>query len=119
MPDYLNELFASSVDSVTAFIDSTADKGFKIIGLVYPQSPEYANTGAFGRHGIKRSLAMETFAYFDSLSRVYPHFVLVDENQFGLHGYTDSMANDFDHLSTAGAARLTDRLDSLLKALDR
>lgn len=119
MLEYLNELFASSVDSLTAFIDSTADKGFKIIGLVYPQSPEYANTGAFGRHGVKRSLAMETFAYFDSLSRVYPHFILMDENQFGKHGYTDSMANDFDHLSAAGAVRLSDRLDSLLRTLGR
>lgn len=119
MNEVLNNLFSSSVDSLTAFIDSTADKGFKIIGLVYPQSPEYANTGAFSRHGVKRSLVMETFAYFDSLSRVYPHFVLVDENQFGLHGYTDSMANDFDHLGAAGAVRLSDRLDSLLRTLDR
>jgi hypothetical protein len=45
--------------------------------------------------------------------------VLVDENQFGKHGYDDSMANDFDHLSAAGAVRLSDRLDSLLRTLGR
>ena len=91
------------------------DKGFKIIGLVYPQSPRYASTGSFGRHGTQRSLAKQTLDYFDSLSRVYPHFILVDENKFGAHDYSDSMAFDFDHLCAQGAERLSARLDSLLK----
>jgi hypothetical protein len=104
---------------LTAFIDSTQDKGFKIVGLIFPQSPEYANTGSYGRHGVSRSLAMKVAAYFDSLANVYPHFVLMDENKFGAHDYTDAMTNDCDHLSVAGAKQLSVRLDSLLNVISR
>ncbi|PWJ66510.1 uncharacterized protein (TIGR02171 family) [Fibrobacter sp. UWB6] len=114
-----NVIYARSLDSLTAFIDSTQNKGFKIIGLIYPQSPEYAKTGSFGRHGVRRSVAIETAAYLDSLASVYPHFILMDENKFGAHDYTDAMANDYDHLSALGAEHLSARLDSLIKTLDR
>jgi hypothetical protein len=110
---------AASVDSLTAFIDSTQNKGFKIIGLVYPQSPAYANTGSFGRHGVSRSFAMNVAAYFDSLAQVYPHFIMMDENKFGAHDYTDAMAYDYDHLSFIGAEYLSARLDSLIKTLEK
>ena len=119
MSESVRNLFSRSVDSLTAFIDSTQGKGIKIIGLVYPQSPGYANTGSFARHGISRSFATETLAYFDSLAKVYPHFVMVDENKFGAHDYTDAMANDCDHLSAAGAKHLSARLDSLIKVLEK
>jgi hypothetical protein len=115
MPLLEERIYKKAVDSLTTFIDTTQNKGFKIIGLVYPQSPQYASTGSFGRHGTQRSLAKQTLDYFDSLSREYPHFILVDENKFGAHDYTDSMAYDFDHLSALGAERLSARLDSLLK----
>lgn len=115
----LRRNFFRGVDSLVALIDSTQGKGFTIIGLVYPQSPGYANTGGFGRYGISRSLAMETIAYFDSLAKVYPHFVLMDENKFGRHDYADAMANDYDHLAAAGAKYLSVRLDSLIMTLKK
>ena len=52
------------------------------------------------------------------LNITYPNFILMDENNMGNHDYTDDMANDTDHLSEAGAAKLTHRLDSLIKTLD-
>jgi hypothetical protein len=64
-------------------------------------------------------VAIETAAYLDSLASVYPHFILMDENKFGAHDYTDAMANDYDHLSALGAEHLSARLDSLIKTLDR
>jgi hypothetical protein len=42
----------------------------------------------------------------------------MDENNMGNHDYSDDMANDTDHLSEAGAVKLTHRLDSLIKTLD-
>lgn len=113
------KMYDQVVDSLTAFIDSTQNKGFKIIGVVYPQSPAYAKTGSFGRHGVKRSLALKTAAYFDSLAQVYPHFIMMDENKFGAHDYSDDMANDCDHMSFVGAQHLSTRLDSLIKALEK
>lgn len=119
LKDDENSFFARSVDSLTDFIESTQNKGFKVIGLIYPQSPEYAKTGSFGRHGVRRSRAIKTAAYFDSLASVYPHFIMMDENKFGMHDYTDVMANDYDHLSAAGAEHLSARLDSLIKILEK
>ena len=117
LPKIWKQNFEKNIDSLTAFIDSTQNKGFKIIGLVYPQSPQYANTGSFGRSGVRRSTAMVVTAYFDSLAKVYPHFILMDENKFGAHDYTDEKAYDYDHLSALGARYLSGRLDSLLKTL--
>jgi hypothetical protein len=58
-------------------------------------------------------------AYFDSLASVYPHFIMMDENKLGAHDYTDAMANDYDHLSAAGAEHLSVRLDSLIRSLEK
>lgn len=110
--------YANVVDSLVAFVDRMQGKGFVIIGLIYPQSPKYADTECFGRHGTPRDLAEETVAYLDSLAGGYPYFVLMDENKFGAHDYPDSMANDYDHLSAVGAERLSVRLDSLIKTLE-
>lgn len=117
--DWEKSMYTSVMDSLAELIDSTRNRGVTIIGVVYPQSPKYANTGAFGLHGTQRSVAMETVAFFDSLAQVYPHFVMMDENMFGLHDYTDEMAYDFDHLSELGARHLSARLDSLIRALPR
>lgn len=119
LKDDNNRVVALTVDSLTAFINRTKDEGFKIIGLIYPQSPEYAKTGSFGRHGISRSRAIKMTAHFDSLASVYPHFIMMDENKLGAHDYTDAMANDYDHLSAAGAEHLSVRLDSLIRSLEK
>ena len=105
------------MDSVTEFIDSTRNMGITFIGAVYPQSPLYVNTGAYSLHGTRRSRAMEMLDYFDSLAYVYPHFILMDENKFGAHDYTDEMAYDFDHMSANGAKRFAARVDSLVRTL--
>jgi hypothetical protein len=43
----------------------------------------------------------------------------MDENKNGKHDYSDEMALNTDHLSALGAAQITQRLDSLLKTLER
>lgn len=108
--------YTNVIDSLEAFIKVLDEKGVNAIGLVYPQSPLYHETGAFGRHGVPKSLAEQTLKHLDSLSLRYPNFILFDENKMGSHDYTDDMAMDYDHLSAVGAKRLSARLDSLLKA---
>lgn len=105
------------LDSLTELIENTKDLGFYVIALIYPQSPSYSETGGYGRHGMPRSVAKETLAFLDSLAEVYPHFMLMDENNFGDHDYGDEMANDCDHMSAEGAKKLSRRLDSLIGTL--
>lgn len=118
-----NEAEMSVYDSVfkefDRFIEKTKNSDFLIVGLVFPQSPLYAQTGSFGRHGPQRSTAQKTLVHLDSLAAKYSHFVMMDENHYGKHDYTNEMALDFDHLCVTGAKKLTLRLDSLLNKLQR
>jgi len=89
-----------------------------VIGVIFPLSPLYAQTGSYGRYGLRRSKATALIEQLKVLEKIYSNFVLFDENKYGAHDYDDSKAANWDHLSGAGAAQLTTRLDSLLKTLE-
>ncbi len=89
-----------------------------VIGVIFPLSPLYAQTGSYGRYGLRRSKATALIEQLKVLEKIYSNFILFDENKYGLHDYDDSMASNWDHLSGVGAAKLTARLDSLLKTLE-
>jgi len=88
-----------------------------VIGVIFPQSPAYKETGSYGRYGIRRSIAIEMIDSLRVIENKYSRFHLMDENKGGDHDYTDAMALDYDHLSALGAVQLTVRLDSLLKII--
>ncbi len=91
--------------------------GVTMVGVIFPQSPGYKNTGAFGRHGLRRSDAASIMSDIQKITLQYPSFILMDENKMGNHDYSDDMAQDCDHLGYLGAAHFTHRLDSLLQSL--
>ena len=101
-----------------SIVQTCNENGIHIIGVITPQNPKYAETGAFGRYGLRRSEAPALIQEIADLSKEYPYFMLLDENKMGAHDYTDNMAKDTDHLSEAGAEQLTHRLDSLLRTLE-
>ncbi len=92
--------------------------GIYAIGIIFPQSPKYAKTGAFGRYGLRRSVAEQIIEKLEEFEKKYPHFRLMDENKMGYHDYTDTMAMNWDHLAPLGATKLTTRLADLLKTLE-
>ncbi len=92
--------------------------GIYAIGIIFPQSPKYAKTGAFGRYGLRRSVAEQIIEKLQEFEKKYPHFRLMDENKMGYHDYTDTMAMNWDHLAPLGASKLTARLADLLKTLE-
>lgn len=98
-------------------IQEAEKNGIYAIGIIFPQSPKYANTGAFGRYGLRRSVAEQIIKKLRELETKYPHFFLMDENKMGNHDYTDDMAMNWDHLAPLGASQLTARLASLLKTI--
>ena len=102
---------------LNALVERATDKGVYIIGLIFPQAPQYRKTGSFGLYGMQRSVAKKVIASLDSLSRSNKYFVLMDENKMGSHDYSDAMAWNKDHLCIDGANKLTTRLDSVLKTL--
>lgn len=89
-----------------------------VVGLIFPLSPYYKNTGSYGRHGMRRSVAKQLIKRLEKVAKESENFVLVDENKMGNHDYLGDMSYDYDHLCWAGAQKLTRRLDSLLMSLE-
>ncbi len=111
------EVVELQMSRLEELIQKATEKDVYLIGIIFPQSPRYRETGSFGRYGPQRSVAKRIIERLDSLQRVYPKFILMDENKFGYHDYTDEMAINWDHLAEPGAVQLTVRLDSLLQTL--
>ncbi len=94
-------------------IKNIADSlGVKIVAVMPPHNSAYRNTGAYSFFGPSRTVA---HMLIDSLASM--EYVILDENRDGLHDYADPEANNSAHLSILGAAKLTARLDSLLRTL--
>jgi len=107
----------TQLDRLMKIVDAAAAKEIYVVGIIFPQAPQYKNTGSYGRYGMPRSVAERRIAWLDSMAREKQYFVLMDENKMGNHDYPNSMAINMDHLSSEGAAQLTARLDSLLNTL--
>lgn len=111
-------LYENSIKLLKEIILDSKEKDIFVIGIIFPQSPAYKNTGSFGCYGLQRSLAPSVIDDLTNLSQENPNFILMDENKMGNHDYTDEMARDRDHLSHTGALQITHRLDSLLRTLE-
>ena len=111
--------YEDSYAAFVKFLKASQANNQVVVGIIFPQSPEYRKTGSMGRYGLRRSEAEEVIDSLQKLQDVYDHFILMDENKMGFHDYVDSMAQDCDHLNQLGAKQLTARLDSVLKMLNR
>ena len=105
------------LEEVENFIKEAEEKNIYLIGVIFPQSPGYKETGAFGRYGLRRSVAVKMIEKIKGYQDKYPHFRLMDENKMGDHDYDDEMAANCDHLSYKGAIKFTKRLDSLIQTI--
>ena len=108
------DMIEESKAALVSIIQEAAKRNIRVVGLIFPQSPGYAKTGAFGRYGFRRSSAEKFISELEKLNKEYPNFVLMDENKMGKHGYSDMMAVDEDHLCYGGSVMLTSRLNKLL-----
>ena len=99
-------------------VQTCNEKEIYVIGVIFPQNPKYKETGAFGRYGLRQSTIHALIDEFSEVADNYSNFILMDENKFGNHDYTDDMARDADHLGDLGAEQFTQRLDSLIHTLD-
>lgn len=106
------------LDHVIETFQMAKEKNIYFIGIIFPLSPEFKNTGSFGPYGLQRSEAQKRIERLDSLDKAEKYFILMDENKMGNHDYSDEMAFDDDHLSSKGAEKMTARLVSILKTLE-
>jgi len=107
----------SSMERLKKVVATAAENNVYVIGIIFPQAPQYKKTGAMGVYGLQRSVARQIISSLDSLDQANKYFILMDENKMGDHDYTDEMAYNRDHLSQVGSAKMAARLDSVLKTL--
>lgn len=110
--------FRKNFDLFVELLKTCKEKNIYVIGVLFPMNPKYAETGAYGYAGLRRSEAPAVIQEIADLQKTYPNFILMDENKMGNHDYTDDMADDYNHLSQTGAVQMTHRIDSLLKTLN-
>lgn len=111
--------YRTAFDSLCAVIIRCLDSGIKVVVTIFPQSPKYLETGAFGRHGMRKSLARQSINRLKQMAENNPDFEVFDEYNYGDHDYEDEMAMNWDHMSAAGAKRFSQRLDSLLQKMNK
>ena len=107
----------SMMDELIRIVEKASSRGIYVIGIIFPQAPQYRETGSFGLYGLQRSVVPQKIARLDSLAKANDHFILMDENKMGNHDYTNAQAFNRDHLCSAGAKKMSTRLDSLLRTL--
>lgn len=115
--EYETVFLEDRMQAMVDISDSLAKKGIYLIGVIFPQAPQYKDLGRLGRYGLQRSVAEKEIAWLDSMANARKYFILMDENKMGRHDYKDSHAYNMDHLSYEGAKKLTARIDSVLKTL--
>jgi hypothetical protein len=59
-------------------------------------------------------VAKPIIARLQAMERISPYIHFYDAQLFGNHDYGDAEAINAGHINTAGAAKLTSRLDSLI-----
>jgi uncharacterized protein (TIGR02171 family) len=116
--DEKSDIYKRNLQHLTELLEICKENNIYLIAVLFPVNPKYKETGAYGYAGLRRSEAASVIKEISDLEKVYPNFILMDENKMGDHDYTDNMANDNSHLSIEGAQKLTHRLDSLIQTLN-
>ena len=104
-----------NLKKLRGILDLASERDVFVVGVVYPQSPNYLKTGAWGRYGPTRRAAKVMQDSVQKLTEKYSNFAVLDEYHDGYHDFvSEDFANE-DHLGLAGAKIMAHRLDSLLK----
>ena len=107
-----------NLQRLKTIVQLAQERDVDVVGIVFPQSPYYKNTGSWGRYGPSHESVKIMQDSVSALMDVYPNFIVWDEYRDGDNDYTYEEFSNEDHLSCVGAVKITNRLDSLLKELD-
>jgi len=97
--------------------DTCANRKIHFLVYITPESPYFAATPFYGRGGPLREVARSIIAQCHSLEQSNPYFHFYDANLEENHDYADAEATDPSHLCSAGAHKLSMRLDSVVTVI--
>jgi hypothetical protein len=106
--------FRSNMARLEGLARMIAERKIHLLLVNFPTNPAYRNSDYYGAYGPRMEVGKEIVRRFKSLEGVSPYVHFYDAHNAGDHDYTDADASDPGHLNSDGAAKLTDRLDSLV-----
>ena len=107
--------FDFNMQKLTEILELARNHDVYVVGVVYPQTPNFLSTNSWGRYGPTRKAAKIMEDAVLELTEKYPNFAVLDEYHDGYHDFVpEDFANE-DHLGLQGAQVMATRLDSLLK----
>jgi uncharacterized protein (TIGR02171 family) len=111
-------IFSGDIEKLKDIVRLAKERNITVIGVQFPMSPYYKKTGAYGRHGLRRSHAKKIIEEIQNYAKEKSNFVVMDENKLGDHDYPSSLANDYDHLNMEGSKVISARIDSVIRVLE-
>ena len=88
-----------------------------LIGVLFPQSPNYRSTECFGFEGPTRATAQEIISRLRTLEQQNDHFHLYDANLSGEHDYVPVDFFDECHLSDVGGQKFSSRINPVIDSI--
>ena len=63
-------LVENSLEALKSIVEVSLNRNIHVVGMIFPQNPRYKETGAFGRYGMRRSLAKSLIDRFHESIRI-------------------------------------------------
>jgi uncharacterized protein (TIGR02171 family) len=112
-----NSDYIANVNAIVKLIQDCAAAKVHLLMINFPESPAYKNTDHYQRLGPSWATGKAVVKQLRSLEKTYPNFHFYDAYNNGMHDYSDADAGNWNHLNPRGAAKLTTRVDSLIKTI--
>jgi uncharacterized protein (TIGR02171 family) len=109
--------FRNNIELLKSIIQDLSARKVHLLVINFPESPYYRTTDHYTRFGPSWETGKAMIEQVKALESVYPYFHVYDAYNDGNHDYTDADARDENHLCPTGAAKLSARLDSLIKTI--
>jgi formylglycine-generating enzyme required for sulfatase activity len=112
-----DSLVRVSLGCLRTIVDAAAAESVAVLAVNFPENPLYRMSSMAGRYGPSPATYDSLTTWLSALASSHPNFHFYDANDRGLHDYTSAEAQDCDHLDRLGAAKLSARIDSVLRRI--
>jgi uncharacterized protein (TIGR02171 family) len=110
-------VYIKNFSAVDSLLRDCAAADVQVLMINFPESPWYKNTEHYSRLGPSWETGRAVTQQLKALESTHSNFHFYDAYNDGNHDYSDSEAGNWNHLCYRGAAKLTGRIDSLIRLI--
>jgi uncharacterized protein (TIGR02171 family) len=115
--DLTDPVYKKNIAEFEELIIELSKLRIHILFNTFPQSPKWNGMETYSVQGPSWTTANAIIKVMEGFQERYPYFHFMDLNENGNHAYTDEDAHDSNHLSEAGAKKLSKWLDPKIGAI--